>query len=159
MQDANSDNGTIRPPRVFPPVYLVAAILGMIALHRFLPGAIALSGPWRWLGLVPFLGGLVLGVAAARLFAMHKTTIKPGDTSTYLLTAGPYRFSRNPIYLGMTLLLVGVAAMLGSLTPSLLVPVFIWLINRNVIPVEEAMMAATFGAEYQQFRERVRRWI
>jgi protein-S-isoprenylcysteine O-methyltransferase Ste14 len=159
MPDVNSDDGTVRPPRVFPPVYLLAAILGMIALHRFLPGAIVLPGPWRWLGLAPFLGGLVLGVAAARLFAKHKTTIKPGDTSTYLLTSGPYRFSRNPIYLGMVLALSGVAAMLGSLTPWLLVPVFVWLLHRNVIPVEEKMMAAAFRAEYGQYCERVRRWL
>jgi protein-S-isoprenylcysteine O-methyltransferase Ste14 len=159
MPDANSDERTVRPPRIFPPVYLLAAILGMIALHKLVPRAVILVSPWSWLGLVPFVGGLVLGVAAARLFTKHKTTIKPGDTSTHLLTVVPYGFSRNPIYLGMTLVLVGVAAMLGSLTPWLLVPIFVWLINRNVIPVEEAMMAAVFGAEYQEYRVRVRRWV
>jgi protein-S-isoprenylcysteine O-methyltransferase Ste14 len=155
----NPNETRLRPPRIFPPIYLLAAILGMIALHRLVPGAIVLPRSWRWLGLAPFIGGLVLGIGAARLFAKHKTTIKPGDTSTYLLTAGPYRFSRNPIYLGMVLVLIGVAAMLGSSTPWLLVPVFIWLINRNVIPVEEAMMTAAFGSAYERYCGRIRRWL
>jgi protein-S-isoprenylcysteine O-methyltransferase Ste14 len=109
--------------------------------------------------VVPLVGGLMLGGTAARLFWKHKTSIKPGDVSTYLLTAGPYSFSRNPIYLGMALVLIGLAAMLGSLMPWLLVPVFVWLINRNVILVEEAMMAAVFGTEYERYCERVRRWL
>jgi protein-S-isoprenylcysteine O-methyltransferase Ste14 len=159
MPDASSEVRPVRPPRIFPPVYLLAAILGMIALDRLLPGTIILPGPWRWLGLVPLAGGLTLGGSAARLFWKHKTSIKPGDASAYLLTAGPYRFSRNPIYLGMALVLVGVAALLSSLTPWLLVPLFVWLIHRNVISVEEAMMAAVFGTEYQQYCERVRRWV
>jgi protein-S-isoprenylcysteine O-methyltransferase Ste14 len=159
MPDEDSDEEAIRPPRIFPPVYLLSAILGMIALHNLLPGTIVLKSPWRWLGLAPFVGGLVMGGAAARLFWKYKTSIKPGDLSTHLLTAGPYGFSRNPIYLGMALLLAGVATMLGSLTSWLLVPLFVWLINRNVIPVEETMIAAAFGAEYQEYQARVRRWL
>ena len=159
MQDASSNEKAIRPPRIFPPVYLLATILGTVALHKLAPGTVVLTSPWNWLGLVPLIVGLMLGGAAARLFWKHKTSIKPGDVSTYLLTAGPYRFSRNPVYLGMTLVLVGAAAMLGSLTPWLLVPVFVWLINRNVIPVEETMMAAGFGPEYRRYCERVRRWL
>jgi protein-S-isoprenylcysteine O-methyltransferase Ste14 len=159
MQDAHNDIETVRPPRVFPPVYLLAAILGMIALNRLLRGAIVLTGWWRWAGLAPLAGGLILGGMAVRLFGKHETTIKPGDTATYLLTTGPYRWSRNPIYLGMALVLVGVAAMLGSLTPWLLVPAFVWLIHRNVIPVEETMMTAAFGTEYGEYCAGVRRWL
>jgi protein-S-isoprenylcysteine O-methyltransferase Ste14 len=152
-------NNPIRPPRVFPPVYLLAAILGMIALHKLLPGTTLIQSPWRWLGLLPIVAALILAGSAVRLFSKFKTTIKPGDTSSHMLTDGPYRFTRNPIYLGMVILLAGIAVMLGSLTPWVVVPVFTWLINRNVIPVEEAMLAATFGSEYQQYRARVRRWL
>jgi protein-S-isoprenylcysteine O-methyltransferase Ste14 len=159
MATESESETALRPPRIFPPVYLLAAILGMAVLDKYVPGTIVLQSPWRWLGLAPFVGGLTLGIAAARLFWKHKTTIKLGDASTHLLTAGPYRLSRNPIYLGMALLLVGVAMLLGSLTPWLLMPVFIWLISRNVIPVEEAMMTAAFGTEYQQYRKQVRRWL
>jgi protein-S-isoprenylcysteine O-methyltransferase Ste14 len=159
MPNQADKNELVRPPRVMPPVYLLAAIIGMVALHKYLPGAILLDSPLRWLGFVPFIGGLALGGSAVRLFRKYKTTIKPGDTSTHLMTDGPYRFTRNPIYLGMVALLVGVALMLGSLTPWLIAPAFVWVINRNIIPVEEAMMAAAFGAEYEQYRAHTRRWL
>jgi protein-S-isoprenylcysteine O-methyltransferase Ste14 len=159
MSNTHNAGESIRPPRVFPPVYLLVAIISMVALHKLLPYAALIASPWRWLGLLPFVAAVALAGTAVRLFAKHKTTIKPGETSSFLLTEGPYRFTRNPIYLGTVLLLIGVATMLGSLTPWLVVPVFAWLINRNIIPVEEAMLAAAFGADYEQYRARVRRWL
>lgn len=142
-----------------PPVYLFAGIVAMAVLHWLLPGAVILPSPWRWLGALPLVGGLAFGLSAVRLFAKYKTTIKPGQTSSHLMTDGPFRASRNPIYVGMTLILAGVAMMFGSATPWLVLPVFVWLIARNVIPVEEALMADVFGADYEQYRARVRRWI
>jgi protein-S-isoprenylcysteine O-methyltransferase Ste14 len=144
--------------RVMPPVYLFVAIVAMIALQVVFPGSTPLAS-WRWLGLAPLIGGLLLGGSAARLFRKHETTIKPGQVSNSLMTDGPYRFTRNPIYVGMVFLLVGVALLLGGLTPWLIVPVFILLIARNVIPVEEAMLDERFGPEYRDYRARVRRWI
>ena len=148
-----------RPVRVMPPVYLLAAIVTMSILHFLLPGPPILTSWWRWLGLGPLVGGIALGGTAARLFARHQTTIKPGHASSHLMVDGPYRFSRNPIYLGMVFVLAGAALLLGSLIPWLVLPVFAALIARNVIPVEEAMLEESFGTEYRQYRERVRRWI
>ncbi|HVU86512.1 MAG TPA: isoprenylcysteine carboxylmethyltransferase family protein [Pirellulales bacterium] len=145
--------------RVVPPVYLLAAVAGMIVLAWLVPGPTIIPAPWNWLGLVPLLGGIGLGAVAARLFARHKTAIRPGHTSSHLLTAGPYHWTRNPIYVAMTVLLAGVALMLGVLTPWLLVPVFVAVIAVNVIPVEEAMLGETFGEEYRAYQARVRRWI
>ena len=67
--------------------------------------------------------------------------------------------SRNPIYLGMTSILVGTALALGSLVPWLVVPVFVVLVGYNVIPVEESMLAEAFGQSYADYRAKVRRWI
>jgi protein-S-isoprenylcysteine O-methyltransferase Ste14 len=145
--------------RVVPPVYLLAAVVAMGTLHAFLPGGTLLPRPWNWLGLLPIGGGLLLGGLTARLFWKHKTTIKPGETPSRMISEGPFRVSRNPIYVGMVLVLSGIALLLGSLTPWLVAPVFIALIARNVIPVEEAMLQETFGEEYQQYRTKVRRWI
>src|SRR5438874_1264173 len=100
-----------------PPVYLLAAIAAMAALHAFLPGVRLYTTPWRWLGLIPISVGIAFGVSAARLFRKHQTTIRPGQPSSRLVTDGPFRFSRNPIYVGMVLLLAGIAAILGSATP------------------------------------------
>jgi protein-S-isoprenylcysteine O-methyltransferase Ste14 len=142
-----------------PPVYLLAAIAAMVALHYLLPGRQILDAPWRWAGAVPIIAGLALGVWVATLFRRRKTTIKPGDVSSSLVTEGPFRLSRNPIYLGMTCILVGTALALGSLVPWLVVPVFVVLIGYNVIPVEEAMLEDTFGQSYADYRAHVRRWI
>jgi protein-S-isoprenylcysteine O-methyltransferase Ste14 len=145
-------------PRVIPPVYLLAAIVVMLALRFGLPLRGLITWPMRWAGLVPMVTGLLLGGWTTVLFAKRKTTIRPGEVSTALVTAGPFRVSRNPIYLGMALLLVGVALLCGSLSPWLVIPLFVWLINRNVIPMEEAMLAEAFGEEYRRYQGRVRRW-
>jgi len=142
-----------------PPVYLLGAIVAMILLQRFLPGGVLMPTPWNWLGCIPLIGGLVLGGSAARLFRRFDTTIKPGQTSNQLMVVGPYRFTRNPIYVGMILLLSGMAVMLDGLTPWLILPLFVYLIMRNVIPVEESMLEETFGKEYGEYRAKVRRWV
>jgi protein-S-isoprenylcysteine O-methyltransferase Ste14 len=144
--------------RVMPPVYLAAAIVAMIALRLLFPGG-ELPVVWRWFGLAPLIGGLALGGWAARLFKKHETTIRPGQISSSLMSYGPYRLTRNPIYVGMVLVLAGVALLLGSFTPWFVLPVFFWLIARNVIPVEEMMLAERFGQEYLEYRAKVRRWI
>jgi protein-S-isoprenylcysteine O-methyltransferase Ste14 len=142
-----------------PPVYLLLGILAMIALHFLWPVRQVLEGPWRWAGVVPIALALGLGISAIRLFSRRKTTIKPGEVSTSLVTDGPFRFSRNPIYVGMTLILIGTALALGSVTPWLAVPVFVAVISWNIIPVEEGMLQEAFGDEYSQYRATVRRWI
>jgi protein-S-isoprenylcysteine O-methyltransferase Ste14 len=145
--------------RVMPPVYLLAAIVAMAALHWLLPVGAALPTPGRWLGLVPLIGGLLFGGLAAIRFRKHQTTIKPGQVSNRLMIDGPYRFTRNPIYVGMVLVLAGEALLLGGLAAWFVLPVFIGLIARNVIPVEESMLEERFGQEYHDYRARVRRWI
>lgn len=145
--------------RVMPPVYLLAAVMAMAVLDWLLPGGGVLPTPWRWLGLIPLIGGLLLGGWAARLFRKHQTTIKPGHVSNQLMCEGPYRLTRNPIYVGMVLVLAGVAALLGGVAAWFVLPVFIWVIARNVIPVEESMLTERFGQEYHDYRARVRRWI
>jgi protein-S-isoprenylcysteine O-methyltransferase Ste14 len=142
-----------------PPVYLLAAIAAMVAIHYLFPGKQILDTPWRWVGAVPIVAGVGLVLWVAALFRRRKTTIKPGDISSSLVTDGPFRFSRNPIYVGMTNILVGTAIALGSLMPWLVVPVFVALVGYNVIPVEEAMLAGAFGQSYADYRTKVRRWI
>src|SRR4051812_8246409 len=114
----------MRRPRIIPPVYLLAAILLMLALHHWLPVYQVVPGPWRWIGLIPLAVGLALGVSAVRLFLKRKTTLRPGDSSSSLVVAGPFRFTRNPMYLGMTMLLTALAIGLGTLSVWLVLPLF-----------------------------------
>ena len=105
------------------------------------------------------LAGLALILWVAKLFDRAGTTIKPFQESSALVVRGPYRLSRNPIYLGMVAALLGVGTMLGSLTPFAIVAVFAWAIDRRFIRREEAMLEATFGAAYAEYRTVVRRWL
>ena len=149
----------MRRIRVMPPVYLLAAIAAMVLLNRFLPAVRLYSTPCRWLGLIPMVAGIMFALWAIRLFRKHQTTIKPGQPSSRLVTEGPFRFSRNPIYVGMVLVLSGSAMVLGSLLPWLMIPIFVGLVSRNVILIEESMLREAFGTEYQQYQAKVRRWI
>ena len=154
-----ASGSTRRRLRMYPPTYLLLAIGLMVALDRYLPGVVLLQGGWRWVGAGLFVAGLAVDSGCALYLLFHRTTIIPFRESEKLLTGGPYRVSRNPIYLGLTVALAGVAVWLGSLTPWLAVPLFVWAIDRQVIRREEAMLTATFGEEFEAYCRRVRRWL
>jgi len=144
---------------VYPPTYFMASVLLMIGLHFLAPVKQLIGSPYRYLGLVPLAAGLTLNVWGSRLFDRSGTTIKPFETSSSLVVRGPYRISRNPMYLGMVFSLLGVGTLAGSLTPLAVVPVFGYLIDRRFIRPEEAMLEQAFGSRYATYRERVRRWM
>ena len=149
----------VRPSWAMPPVYLLVAILAMIALNRWAPLG-AFGGPLaRAVGLLLTIAGLALVIWCTMLFQAAQTTIKPYETSSALLTGGPYRISRNPIYLGMVLFLVGLSLGLGSWSPFLVIPAFVFIIETRFIRPEEAALARRFGDEYESYRRRVRRWV
>jgi protein-S-isoprenylcysteine O-methyltransferase Ste14 len=93
------------------------------------------------------------------LFRLAQTTINPFGRASCLVTMGPYRFSRNPMYLGLVAILVGVVLLLGSVSPVLVVPAFAWLMQKRVIEPEERQLEEAFGEEYRTYRQRVRRWL
>jgi len=113
----------------------------------------------RGLALALILGGLLLDGMAAGLFRRLGTAVEPWKPSTALATDGPYRFSRNPIYVGFALTYAGLAiAMDSPIALLMLVPCLV-VIDWAVIRKEEAYLARTFGAEYETYRNRVRRWL
>jgi protein-S-isoprenylcysteine O-methyltransferase Ste14 len=145
--------------RPLPPVYFLIAMLLMVGLHYLAPGYRWISEPWRYLGFVPAGAGFFVVFYAAGLFRKHKTAIKPFKESSALVTQGPYRFTRNPMYLSMTTALIGAAVVLGSVSPLLVPPVFAWLITSLFIRKEEAMLTERFGEAYDAYRLQVRRWV
>jgi len=148
-----------RGARVLPPVYFLVHLLAMAGLHLFLPVARWIPRPLGYLGIVPALAGVGLAIAARMLFARQGTTIRPFEESSALVVTGPYRLTRNPMYLGMTLVLIGEAVWLGTATPWLVLPMFLWLITTRFIRHEEAMLEQRFGAQYREYKSRVRRWV
>ena len=145
--------------RLYPPAFFLMALVAMALLHFLVPGRRLFAAPWTWLGLLPFAIGGGLTVGAARLFDRLGTPVRPFERSTRLVLDGPYRFTRNPMYLAMVLALVGIALRLGTLTPWLVPPAFALFIQKRFIVPEEAMMERLFGAEYVAFKGRVRRWL
>jgi protein-S-isoprenylcysteine O-methyltransferase Ste14 len=153
---ASSGNG---PRRIYPPAYLALAALLMVGLHLLVPIRQLVEGPYRYLGFLPLATGLGMAIWVNAMFQHAGTTIKPFEESSALVVGGPFGFSRNPIYLGMVVFLLGIGVLLGSVTPLLVIPIFVLIIDRRIIRAEEVMLARTFGAEYDAYRGRVRRWI
>lgn len=145
--------------RMVPPVYFLLTILVMAALQWLAPLATVIPAPVSYTGAVIILGGLSIVIVAARLFQIHETAIVPFEESSALVVNGIYRFTRNPMYLGMVIVLTGIATLLGTLTPFLPIPVFAILIQRLFIVKEEAILTETFGEQYREYRQSVRRWI
>ncbi len=142
-----------------PPVLLLAALLLQWVVHTFAPVARVIPDRWASLGAVPILVGVVVMVMAARHFMAMSTEIKPFGTPSTLVRGGPFRFSRNPMYLAMVLILIGAAVAWGTVTPMLLPPTLVWVFSSRFIRMEEVKMSGIFGADYEEYTEEVRRWL
>ncbi len=153
------DAQTPPSPRFYPPVLLLVAVVLMVALHYVLPVARWLAWPWRALGALPIAVAVLVGFWGAVQFRRHDTTIIPFEQSTALIAKGPYRYSRNPLYISMTLILVGLWILLGSLSPVVVVPLFVWWISSRFIANEERHLEAQFGRTYLDYKTKVKRWL
>lgn len=130
-----------------------------LAGHYTLWGSSAPWGRAEGAGAVLALAGLVWLMWAVLLFRLAGTPVRPGATPVQLIEEGPYRISRNPMYLGLTALLLGAALALGS--PLLVLGAFAFaaLVNAVHIPHEEAQMARRFGGWYRDYAGTTRRWL
>jgi protein-S-isoprenylcysteine O-methyltransferase Ste14 len=148
--------------RLFPPL-IVAAALGVAFLMRWrFPAYIIpaeLVRPLRITGALFLLAWLALAVWAVVTLRRLGTTANPAGGSTALALGGPYRFSRNPMYLSLLLLMVGVGLVANTLWPLLMVPILVVVLRRKVIDHEERYLTAKFGEPYRALTARVRRWI
>jgi protein-S-isoprenylcysteine O-methyltransferase Ste14 len=135
------------------------AIVLAVVLHYLFPLLQLLQFPWRLAGVFPLVVGVGIALIADRMFREHNTTVKPFEQSSALVTSGVFAVSRNPMYLGLTLILFGIAVFLGSLTPFVVVIVLPILLDRLFIAQEERMLEEVFGERFREYRNRVRRWI
>ncbi len=142
-----------------PPIWCLMSVLAMTILHLAIPVATWLSWPGTAPGLPLVVAGTAGMVWAARLFHSRGTTIRPFETSSTLIVDGPYRVTRNPMYLGMVLILAGAAVLMGTVTPLAVIPLFVVIIRYLFIVEEERMLADRFGEAYADYRGKVRRWI
>ncbi len=144
---------------ITPPVYLFLAIFFMALLHFLFPGIKAVVLPWKLFGVLPLAIGVIINLVADKSFKEHVTTVKPFEDSTSLITTGVFRITRNPMYLGFVLILLGIAILQGSLTPYVVILVFVIFIDTVFIKYEEKKLESTFGQAWLDYRKKVRRWI
>jgi protein-S-isoprenylcysteine O-methyltransferase Ste14 len=157
---ANTGVTQPRPDRlVQPPAALLLALVLLVLIHAVLPGPRLLAYPANLVGLLPLALGVYLNLAADALLKRHSTIVKVRPGSTALVTEGVYRHTRNPMYLGFVLLLAGLALLLGSACPLLVVAAFAVAIQWLYIPREETMLRERFGEEWADYRAQVRRWL
>lgn len=149
---------------VAPPVVYAAGFLTGYLLHRlWVPITFSAKSDNVRFMVIAGLGlgvlGLLLAVWGVAVLRRAKTTILPFRASTAVVSDGPYRFTRNPMYVGMTLAYVGAALLLNTAWPMILLPLVLRAMVQLVITREEAFLSATFGSEYDDYRRRVRRWL
>lgn len=142
------------PPLIYGAAFLAGLLLNRAAPAQPLPDALRPALGW------PLVGAAVLLAAwAARTMRRAGTHIDPHKPVTALVTTGPFRFTRNPLYLSLTLLYLGLTALLNALWPLVLLPVVLAVIRFGVIDREERYLERKFGDAYRRYRATVRRWI
>lgn len=144
---------------LLPPFWFLAAIGLQIILHTWLPGYRYSSLPMALVGVALMIAGILLVLGAARAFRSAGTPIKPFSPSTSLIRSGAYRFTRNPMYLGMLSMLCGSSLALQSVSTLSVIPLFFILIDRGYVEGEETFLLGVFGEEYRELQRSVPRWL
>ena len=144
-----------------PPLLYLAGLLAGFGLNRWQPLPLMAGGLlWREVAAtVCFVAWVALSFGAFAIFRRSRTSIIPNRPATALVTAGPYRFTRNPMYLSLVVLYVGVTLLTNSWWPLVLLPVVVLAVDRLVIAREERYLADAFPTDYAAYRARVRRWL
>jgi protein-S-isoprenylcysteine O-methyltransferase Ste14 len=146
-------------PRVPPPGYMLVSIIVMVLLSRYLPLGRWLGDPWRYLGIILIVIGFALGAGSGFYFRKLGTNPRPGSRATLIVTTGPFRFTRNPMYISLTTILAGVAILLGTYSPLIIIPVFVLLIHYQFVLREEKLMEEWFGEAYLEYKKKTPRWL
>ncbi len=145
--------------KLVPPVYFVILLFLAIILDNKMPVWDFIKPPYHYIGLIFMFMGSVTSIWSASLFKKYHTTIIPYEKPDFMVISGPFLYSRNPMYLGMTLVLIGVATGLGSLISFSAPIVFFILMNNIFIPMEERNLEEVFGKSYLDYKQRVRCWV
>ncbi|MBV6449617.1 MAG: hypothetical protein MHPDNHAH_00329 [Anaerolineales bacterium] len=145
--------------KIHPPVLLVIHIAVAWLLGKFISLPIVVSPMIQNVGLALAGIGFLCGLLALYAFMKARTTLNPHGSVSSVVSTGIYRFTRNPIYLGMVLMLIGFPLAFGNVWGIPLTLTFVPLMNKLVIEREEAYLAKKFGEGYTGYQSRVKRWL
>jgi protein-S-isoprenylcysteine O-methyltransferase Ste14 len=156
MHNGVPDNAHViaLPPFIYATAFIVGLLLHLVFPIHPLPSMFA-----RWLGLLLIFISAVIAVSALCALRREQTTFDVSKPTTAIVTDGPYYFSRNPLYVSVTLLYLGVACWINALWIILMVIPALVVMQRGVIDREEAYLERKFGEEYLSYKRQVRRWI
>jgi len=159
MPETNADTSGV----VFPPPFIYAGGLALgYVLHQLYPIVLfgnAAAGARKLVGWGLIAVWVVLSGSAVFLFRRAGTSPIPMRPTTALVVRGPYRFTRNPMYVGLAALYLGITLLVNALWPLVLLPVVLIVVRRRVIAREEAYLEGKLGDEYRAYKARVRRWL
>lgn len=143
----------------FPPlIYAIPLAVGLL-LHILFPvNLLPPVGAYVLGGLLFILAG-ILAVLASRTMRQAGTNVDPSQPTTAIVSNGPFRLTRNPLYLSLTLLYGSISLLANALWPMLILPIVLIIVDRGVIVREERYLEGKFGEEYTQYKIRVRRWV
>ena len=156
MRQVQTDHANVKVP---PPILALLHIIAAFLLARFVPLPFAVPLILEYTGFALVVVGFLFGLGAAVAFRRARTTLDPHRSVSSLVTTGIYRFSRNPIYFGFLLMVIGIPLNAGTYWGVILAPIFILLCSWLVVEREEAYLEKKFGATYTSYKSRVRRWL
>jgi protein-S-isoprenylcysteine O-methyltransferase Ste14 len=145
--------------RIMPTTYFIILLLLSIGFHLVFPLFKFIFSPYNYLGFGLIIFGIIINLWTDSLFKKKQTTVKPYEMPNFFVTSGPFKLSRHPMYLGMMSILLGVAIFLGSLIIFAFPIIFIVIMEKRFIPLEEKNFETKFGNQYVDYKKRVRRWI
>lgn len=145
--------------RIPPPIYFLLGISTMILLNYFLPISRWLNYPWRYIGILFIVPGFCLSLGSSIIFRKLGTNPRPGTRANLIVTKGPFRYTRNPMYLGLIIMLLGISILLGSLSPLFVIPIVFVILHNQFVLREEKWMEEWFGDSYREYKSKTPRWL
>jgi len=146
-------------PRIPPPVYFLVAVILMILLNLFVPIGRWLYYPWRYFGIIIIALGFSLSLGSGIFFRKLGTNPRPGSKANLIVTKGPFKFTRNPMYLGLITMLIGISILLGTFAPLVAIPIVFIILHTQFVLREEKWMEEWFGQSYLEYKSKTPRWL
>ena len=151
------------PPKILlkikPPFIALFCILLALLLNYLFPNLRLINSPYNKIGFILVIFGFANLIWSFYLFRKNKTPIMPGKKPAFVVAEGPYKLTRNPMYLSVTVILLGVSFYIGNIAGFAAPLIFFLMVNRIFIPYEEKLMEELFGEKYLSYKEKVRRWM
>ena len=145
--------------KLMPTTYLFVLLVLTVVLHFIYPVKQIIYTPFTIIGILFIISGFAINIWADTMFKKTQTTVKPFEEPSALLTSGPFRISRHPMYLGMLMILIGTSILLGSLITFVFPVLFVVMMEIIFIIFEEKNMIKMFNIKYLAYKKTVRRWI